>query len=233
MEEVVEDVDKMNIADDVLKDKSTEEEIKESPEEKAERELDERKTREQLLTDEQRQKIEQECEEFKKQGNEHFGNGRWKEAEDFYSRAIDHSLLSMKEKVAVYYSNRAAAKIKRELWESAIEDCNKAEELGAPNDKPLERRAYARLHSGDDKMLDGALEDYKKLLEGKPNNKQYQQTISELQSKITERNEKMKQEMFSQLKNLGNMCLKPFGLSTDNFQLVEQPGGGYSINMKK
>uniref|UniRef100_A0AC34RRN9 Tetratricopeptide repeat protein 1 n=1 Tax=Panagrolaimus sp. JU765 TaxID=591449 RepID=A0AC34RRN9_9BILA len=186
------------------------EENAETVEEKAERELDEQKSRELLLTDEQKSKIVEECENYKKEGNTNFGNGRWKEAEDFYTRAIDHSLLSMKEQKAVFYSNRAAARIKLELWEAAIDDCNKAEEFGAPNDKPLERRAFARYHSKDDKLYDSALEDYKKLLEKKPGQKQYQEIIKELEGKIAERNEKMKQEMFSQLKNLGNLCLRPF-----------------------
>ncbi len=35
------------------------------------------------------------------------------------------------------------------------------------------------------------------------------------------------------LKELGNSFLGLFGMSTDNFQMQEQPGGGYSINIKQ
>uniref|UniRef100_A0A915DXE1 UBC core domain-containing protein n=1 Tax=Ditylenchus dipsaci TaxID=166011 RepID=A0A915DXE1_9BILA len=62
---------------------------------------------------------------------------------------------------------------------------------------------------------------------------EYREFYSNLEQKNKVADEKTKEEMMEQLKKLGDMCLRPFGLSTNNFQMVPQPGGGFSIQMKK
>lgn len=57
--------------------------------------------------------------------------------------------------------------------------------------------------------------------------------MQELQEQLNSRQAEMQAAMMSQLKNLGNMCLKPFGLSTDNFSMQDNGSGGYSMSFNK
>ncbi|KAK6105902.1 TPR repeat family protein [Brugia pahangi] len=195
-------------------------------------ELEKRKEREAALTEDELNELREKSKALKTQGNDYFGQGFWYEAAHFYTKSLDTCPLIYTSDRATYLSNRAAAHMKLRDWEKAIEDCSEALEIGAPNDKPLERRAhcYAQL----EEKYEQAVEDYESLLKMYPERrKDYAKKIADLKQAIDERNERMKKEMISKLKDFGNMCLKPFGLSTDNFEMVQQPGGGYSINMKK
>ncbi|KAH7727605.1 TPR Domain containing protein [Aphelenchoides avenae] len=169
--------------------------------------------------------------ELKDKGNQEFGHGRFEEAEKIYTDALDIAPLCFTELHAVLLSNRAAAKTKQEKWQEVVADCDKAIAIGSPNEKPLERRANAYAHIEEE--LEKAIEDYRKLLELKPGHKPYLTAIQRIEKEIEERNERTKDKVMEQLKELGNMCLRPFGLSTDNFAMVPNPGGGYSIQMKK
>lgn len=82
--------------------------------------------------------------------------------------------------------------------------------------------------------LDESLADYKKILELDPSNTEANLAQIRLVPLVNERNEKMKAEMIDKLKDLGNMILKPFGLSTSNFQMKQDPStGSYSVNFNQ
>ena len=82
-------------------------------------------------------------------------------------------------------------------------------------------------------MYDESLDDFKKVLEIDPENSDARSAQLRLPTLINEKNEKMKEEMIEKLKDLGNMVLRPFGLSTNNFEMKQDPTGSYSINFKK
>jgi hypothetical protein len=55
-----------------------------------------------------------------------------------------------------------------------------------------------------------------------------------LPPRTKEAQEKEMADMMGKLKQLGNGILKPFGLSTDNFQMVkDEKTGGYSMNFNQ
>ncbi|EPB75175.1 tetratricopeptide repeat protein [Ancylostoma ceylanicum] len=202
--------------------------------------------------------ITETVEKLKQEGNACFGQGEWSAAAEKYKEALNICPPENDSLRSVLLSNLSAALIKQTKWEAAAEAATEAIEgsypiciflsdkialtrsrprarpvehaANAPNEKPLERRAFA--YSNIPQKYQNAIDDYEKLKEQFPQRTQYSTKIQELQKKIEIRNEEMKNEMISKLKELGNVCLRPFGLSTDSFQLTPNADGGYSISMK-
>lgn len=82
--------------------------------------------------------------------------------------------------------------------------------------------------------MDECFSDYNKVVEIEPTHVEARAQVARLKPIIDERNEKLKAEMMGKLKDLGNMILKPFGLSTNNFQLQQDPNtGSYSVNFNQ
>ena len=72
------------------------------------------------------------------------------------------------------------------------------------------------------------------MLEFDPRHAEANRAVRRLPALIDERNEKLKAEMMENLKKLGNMVLRPFGLSTDNFKMEQDPAsGGYNIKFEQ
>lgn len=63
--------------------------------------------------------------------------------------------------------------------------------LGAPNDKPLERRAHC--YAQTEENYDNALHDYDELIKKYPDKKVYVEKAFGLKRAIDERNERIKQ----------------------------------------
>ncbi|XP_065211133.1 tetratricopeptide repeat protein 1 [Planococcus citri] len=180
------------------------------------------------LSTEEKENFLQEALKYKNDGNTQFKEGDYLESIITYTKGLRLCPLSYTNDRSILFANRAASKQKLGRKESAIQDCTKAVELNSSYLRAILRRAV--LYEETEK-LDESLEDYKKVLELDPTNKEAYAATLKLPSQINERNEKMKAEMMDKLKDLGNMVLRPFGLSTNNFQMVKDPNtGGYSIN---
>lgn len=184
------------------------------------------------LTEAEREEKLKEAQGYKAAGNQLFGEQKYTEALEEYTKALRTCPVeNFNKERAVFYSNRSICyfKLKEDL--KCVVECTRSLELNPDFVKPLLRRAEC--NQTLDK-LDEVLADYKRLCELEPSNRGYKRKCFELEESIRERNEKMKEEMMGKLKELGNMCLKPFGLSTNNFNFVQDPAtGSYSVNFNQ
>ncbi|KAI5286637.1 hypothetical protein KEM54_006631 [Ascosphaera aggregata] len=104
--------------------------------------------------------------------------------------------------------------------------------------KSLMRRARARMEMSGWSNLEGAADDYKKLLTlgnlPSQDEKLVRKNLRELPAKIAAAREKEMGEMMGKLKELGNGILSPFGLSTDNFKFIkDEKTGGYNMSFER
>ncbi|KAM6911213.1 tetratricopeptide repeat protein 1 isoform 1-T2 [Lycodopsis pacificus] len=203
-------------------------EMKEENSQEVEFDDDYLKEVEKELTEEEKESRRQQSLTLKEKGNGQFKAGDWLEAERSYTDALVLCPVCFSRERAVVFSNRAAARLHLDLKDKAISDCTRAIDLNPDYVRALLRRA--ELHEQTDK-LDEALEDYKKVLDLDQNQITARQACMRLPHQIHERNERLKEEMMSKLKDLGNLVLRPFGLCTSNFQVnQDSDSGSYSIN---
>ncbi|KAI9488301.1 hypothetical protein BDB00DRAFT_772717 [Zychaea mexicana] len=164
-----------------------------------------------------------EATEYKKKGNECFAHGDYEKAIQEYEQALTVCpVASLTSKQQSKYTDA------RDMATSALE-------LDPSYTKVILRRAQANEKLGSYTSLSDALKDYEQLSEQvKLDNytkRECARAKQQLPGLIKEQMEKEKDEMMGKLKDLGNTLLGKFGLSTDNFQLQQNPGsGGYSVN---
>ncbi|XP_054159686.1 tetratricopeptide repeat protein 1-like [Oppia nitens] len=169
--------------------------------------------------------------ELKNEGNDNFKKEIFDKSIGLYTEALDMCPLVFVTDRSVMYSNRSAALLHCDRRQEALDDCTAAIDLNNNYIKPLLRRAQIYRQMSD--KLDDSLKDYQRVFELNPKCTEAMVAINELQKEINERNEKLKTEMMSKLKDLGNLVLRPFGMSTDNFKLTQNAEtGGYSVNFQ-
>lgn len=226
-------MDSLSNEGDVIKSSSNQQ--KSPKNEETEKIIDEEKNTveevEEILSEEVKEQSHNESLDFKAQGNECFKNAEYDKAVDLYTKGIEICPKCHKKTLSILLSNRAACHMKTDEKEKAIEDCTLALERDQYYTKARIRRA--QMYEATEK-LDEALKDYNEILSYDKSCSIAGEGAMRLPKEIQERNEKMKEEMMGKLKELGNMCLKPFGLSTENFKLTQDPNtGGYSVNFQR
>lgn len=186
---------------------------------------------EKTMNDEERKSHKERALKLKEEGNVSFKTGQYADAMESYTEALRICPLSSSAERSVLYSNRGATWARLEKKKVAIKDCTKAIELNPSYLKPILKRAQLYKETNN---LDDALKDYQRVLELDPSIGEARHACITLPHEIKERNEKLQAEMLGKLKELGNLVLKPFGMSTDNFKLVKEgEGGGYKIQFQK
>ncbi|GAV82327.1 TPR_1 domain-containing protein/TPR_11 domain-containing protein [Cephalotus follicularis] len=186
-----------------------------------------------LNDDELKQKALAQANDGKLEGNKLFGEGKYEEALLQYEVALQ-AAQDMPESVelrSICHSNRAVCFSKMGKYEDTIVECTKALELNPTYMKALVRRgeAHEKLEHFEE-----AIADTKKILELDPSNDQARKAIRRLEPLAAEKREKMKEEMLSKLKEMGNSVLGRFGMSVDNFKAIKDPNtGSYSISFQR
>ncbi|KJY01942.1 tetratricopeptide repeat protein 1 [Zymoseptoria brevis] len=106
--------------------------------------------------------------------------------------------------------------------------------------KLLLRRAKANTSLDSWSALQAADEDYRTLLSptmqpclSATDKRTVLESARSLTPKLNAAKDREMAEMMGKLKGLGNSILKPFGLSTENFQFEQQEGGGYTMNFNQ
>lgn len=186
------------------------------------------------LTKEEEEQLIKEASSFKQRGNELFKSAKYDAAREEYQKALDICPFSQTKDRAIFHANIGACYFKQSKWKESADACTAALKDDPEYIKALYRRAQANEKLGTWTALESSFKDYKEL-SSRPHPISMKTDIEKgtktLPKRIADAQEREKAEMMGKLKDLGNTVLGKFGLSTDNFKMVQDPNtGGYSIN---
>ncbi|NXP57954.1 RPAP3 protein, partial [Chloropsis cyanopogon] len=143
------------------------------------------------LTDEEKQRIEdqqlkQKAIAEKDLGNGYFKEGKYEAAIECYTRGITADGTN-----ALLPANRAMAYLKIEKYKEAEDDCTQALLLDASYSKAFARRGAARVALG---KLKEAIQDFEAVLKLEPGNKQAINELTKIRNELAEKEQQAHQE---------------------------------------
>lgn len=154
-------------------------------------------------------------EEFKTKANDYFRKGRYQEAMDYYTKAIEAEELT--KETALCFGNRSFAACKLEQYGQALNDANKAIELDPRYIKAYYRRAAAFMALNRHK---DALGDFQKVAELENEDKNPNKFIY---AKINECKKLIHRLAFEKAISVETRKEKPLAYTTDCDSIVVEP----------
>ncbi|NXR60601.1 RPAP3 protein, partial [Rhadina sibilatrix] len=177
------------------------------------------------LTDEEKQRIEdqqlkQKAIAEKDLGNGYFKEGKYEAAIECYTRGIAADGTN-----ALLPANRAMAYLKIEKYKEAEDDCTQALLLDASYSKAFARRGAARVALG---KLKEAIQDFEAVLKLEPGNKQAINELTKIRNELAEKEQQTRQEYpavlikEAEIKNIVKMIDNPLQIkSTKPLQRID------------
>ncbi|NWY74669.1 RPAP3 protein, partial [Erithacus rubecula] len=177
------------------------------------------------LTDEEKQRIEdqqlkQKAIAEKDLGNGYFKEGKYEAAIECYTRGIAADGTN-----ALLPANRAMAYLKIEKYKEAEDDCTQALLLDASYSKAFARRGAARVALG---KLKEAIQDFEAVLKLEPGNKQAINELTKIRNELAEKEQRTHQEYpavlikEAEIKNIVKMIDNPLQIkSTKPLQRID------------
>ncbi|NWV50216.1 RPAP3 protein, partial [Daphoenositta chrysoptera] len=177
------------------------------------------------LTDEEKQRIEdqqlkQKAIAEKDLGNGYFKEGKYEAAIECYTRGIAADGTN-----ALLPANRAMAYLKIEKYKEAEDDCTQALLLDASYSKAFARRGAARVALG---KLKEAIQDFEAVLKLEPGNKQAMNELTKIRNELSEKEQQTPQEYpallvkEAEIKNIVKMIDNPLQIkSTKPLQRID------------
>ncbi|NXI77109.1 RPAP3 protein, partial [Rhipidura dahli] len=177
------------------------------------------------LTDEEKQRIEdqqlkQKAIAEKDLGNGYFKEGKYEAAIECYTRGIAADGTN-----ALLPANRAMAYLKIEKYKEAEEDCTQALLLDASYSKAFARRGAARVALG---KLREAIQDFEAVLKLEPGNKQAVNELTKIRNELSDKEQRTQQEYpavlikETEIKNIVKMIDNPLQIkSTKPLQRID------------